>query len=96
MPGRFEEIMAGKAKIVDAWKEAHEIVGKKKRVVDAINGVVQKRKRFVVPNELVDFFLELCGAFGDSVEKKDVVTAAGRDALLKRRKPPAPPKRSMS
>ncbi len=35
-------------------------------------------------DELVKFFVELCGAVGESVEKKDVATAAGRDALLKR------------
>jgi len=84
MPGRFDEIMAGKVKMADAWNEAREIVGKKKRVVDAMKGVGQKRKRVVVPEELVEFFVELCGAFGESVEKKDVATAAGRDALLKR------------
>ena len=48
-----------------------------------MNGVGQKRKRVVVPEEL-KFFVELCGAFWESVEKKDVATAAGRDALLKR------------
>jgi hypothetical protein len=84
MPGRFDEIMAGKVKTADAWKEAREIVGKKKRVVDAMKGVGQKRKRVVVPKELVEFFVELCGAFGESVEKKDMATAAGRDALLNR------------
>jgi hypothetical protein len=84
MPGRFDEIMAGKVKMADAWKEARKIVDKKKRVVDAMNGVGQKRKRVDVPEELVEFFVELCGAFGESVEKKDVATAAGRDALLKR------------
>ena len=28
MPGRFDEIMAGKVKMADAWKEARKIVGK--------------------------------------------------------------------
>lgn len=83
MPGRFDEIMAGKVKMADAWKEARKIVGKKERVVDAMNGVGQKRKRVAVPEELVEFFVELCGAFGESVEK-DVATAAGRDSFLKR------------
>ena len=84
MPEYFEEIVAGKVKMADAWKEARQIVGKKERVVDAMNGAGQKRKRIVVPEELVEFFVGLCGAFGESVEKKDVATAAGRDALLKR------------
>lgn len=90
MPGRFEEIMAGKMKMADAWKKAREIVGKKKRVVDAMNGVGQKRFRIIVPDELADFFVELCGAFGESVDKKDVATASGRDALLKRVKASRP------
>ena len=86
MPEYFERIMAGEVGMKKAWAEAAKIVAKQKGVERAMKGihVGEKRKRVVVPDEILDFMVETYGLLGQAVNKASLKTTGGRDAFKKR------------